>query len=337
MILDYYSFLKAVYVSPRINFGYAFNPLTTLRSAVGVYYQSPGYEKLVDNQTFYNLTGEAGDRLKAERSIHFILGLDRWLNNEWQLRVEGYYKRFDNLVMQERQTAYKYEFTLANPNNHDPAYMKNPANWVRSSEKLPYDSTTANPVNSGSGDSYGIEFSLEKKYSSPKTKLTGWVNLSISKTTRDLYGYEKPFRFDQPIIANVVMNYKFNNWFEIGARWSYSTNFPFTKPIGVTPRVNNDSLVINPLTHQVIFNLDMGGDANRYNARRPDYHRLDLRFTAYATFWRADWSFYLDVVNVYNRKNVLGYKYTLNSDLSIKQETTGMVPILPTLGVSAKF
>jgi len=28
---------------------------------------------------------------------------------------------------------------------------------------------------------------------------------------------------------------------------------------------------------------------------------------------------------------------TNNSDLSIKQTTTGMVPILPTIGVSAKF
>lgn len=335
--MDYYSFLKAVYISPRINFGYIINPLTTIRSAVGVYYQSPGYEKLVDNQTFYNLAGDVGDKLKAERSIHFILGLDRWLNNEWQLRVEGYYKRFDNLIVQEKISASRYEYYLVDPNNHNPSYMKNPLNWYRSTDKVAYDSVTSNPVNGATGDAYGIEFSLEKKYSSPKTKLTGWVNFSISKTTRVRDGLEKPFRFDQPIIANVVLNYKVNNWFDIGARWSYATNFPYTKPIGVTPRIVNDSLVINPLTNQVIFNLDNGGDDNKYNERRPDYHRLDVRLTAYATFWKADWSFYLDIVNVYNRKNVLGYKYTLNSDLSIKQTTTGMVPILPTLGLSAKF
>jgi hypothetical protein len=335
--LDYYSYLKAVYVSPRINFGYIINPLKTIRSAIGVYYQSPGYEKLVDNMTFYDLTGVAGDRLKAERSIHFILGLDRWLNNEWQVRVEGYYKRFDNLIMQERIKSSRYEYYLYDPNNHDPNYVKNPLNWYKSSEKVPFDSVTTNPINGGTGDAYGIEISLEKKYTSPTTKLTGWVNLSLSKTTRNMYGYEKPFRFDQPIIANVVLNYKVNNWFEVGARWSYATNFPYTKPVGIIPRVYNDSLVVNPLVNQVLFNLDNGGDANRYNERRPDYHRLDVRLTAYASFWKADWSFYLDVVNVYNRKNVLGYKYTLRSDLSIKQETTGMVPILPTLGVSAKF
>lgn len=335
--MDYYSYLKAVYVSPRINFGYIINPLTTIRSAVGIYYQSPGYEKLVDNQTFYDLQGEAGSRLKAERSLHFVLGIDRWLNNEWQLRIEGYYKRFDNLINQERIKSSRYEYYLYDPNNHNPAYIKNPANWYRSSEKIPFDSVSSNPVNGTTGDAYGIEFSLEKKYTGPKTKLSGWINLSISKATRTRDGLEYTYRFDQPIIANVVLNYKVNNWFDIGARWSYATNFPYTKPIGITPRVYHDSLVVNPLANQVLFNLDYGDDNNRLKERRPDYHRLDLRLTAYAYFWKADWSFYIDIVNVYNRKNVLGYKYTLNSDLSIKQTTTGMVPILPTIGLSAKF
>lgn len=335
--LDYYSFLKAVYISPRINFGFIINPLTTIRSAVGLYYQSPGYEKLIDNTTFFDLSKTNGEYLKAERAIHFILGLDRWLNNEWQVRVEGYYKRFTNLVVQEKLTGYHYLYSPNDPNNHDPSYLKNPSNWNRSAEKIAYDSITTNPINGATGDSYGVEFSLEKKYTSPSTKLTGWINLSLSKTTRVRDGIELPFRFDQPIIANFVLNYRVKSWFEIGARWSYATNFPYTEPKGITPRIANDSLVINPLTHQVIFNLDAGTEADRFNSRRPDYHRLDIRLTAYTKFWHADWSFYIDVVNVYNRKNVLGYKYTLQPDLSIKQETTGMVPILPTIGLSAKF
>lgn len=335
--LDYYSYLKTIYVSPRINFGYIINPLTTIRSAIGVYYQSPGYEKLVDNMTFYDLKSEYGDRLKAERSIHFVLGLDRWLNNEWQFRVEAYYKKFDNLINQQRIQAKKYEFYLIDPNNQDPNYIKNPLNWYRSSEKLPYDSIATTPVNGTTGDAYGIEFSLEKKYTSPTTRLSGWVNLSLSKATRERDDLSYTYRFDQPVIANIVLNYKVNSWFEVGARWTYATNFPYTKPVGITPRIYNDSIVVNPLANQVLFNLDYGEDENRLKERRPDYHRLDVRLTAYAYFWKADWSFYIDVVNVYNRKNVLGYRYTLNTDLSIKQETTGMVPILPTIGVSAKF
>lgn len=335
--LDYYSFLKKVYISPRFNVGYAFNPITTLRASVGLYYQSPGYEKLVDNQTFYDFTSPQVNDLKAERSVHFVLGIDRWLDNFWLLKVEGYYKKFDNLIVQQKLTGYKYQFTLLDPNNQDPDYMKNPSNWVRSQDKLPFDSLTAIPTNNGAGDSYGFEISLEKKYTGPKTKLYGWINYSYSHATRDRYNLHYLFRFDQTHNINIVLNYRINHWLELGARWNYSTNFPFTPPVGVTPRVAYDSLVVNPFTNQVIFNLDYGGDDNRYSERKPAYHRLDIRLSAYTKFWGADWSFYLDVINVYNRKNVLTYGYTISSDLSLKQKVTGMIPILPTLGISARF
>jgi len=334
---DYYSFLKKLYISPRINIGYSVNPLTTIRSSVGLYYQSPGYEKLIDNQTFFDLSGNIGENLKAERSIHLVLGLDRWLNSEWLLKVEGYYKRFDNLIVQEKLTGYRYQYFLYDPNNNDPAYRKNPANWYRSVDKLPFDSLTTRPVNVSTGDSYGIEFSIEKKYVSTDTKFSGWANVSFSRAVRSRYGLELPFRFDQPVIANIVLNYRILRWFEISSRFTYSTNFPFTNPVGVTPRIANDSLVVNPFTNQVVFNLDYGNDNNRLKARRPEYHRLDVRLTAYTHFWGGDWSFYIDVINVYNRQNVLMYNYSLNPDLSIKRKTTGMIPILPTLGISARF
>lgn len=335
--LDYYSLLKKVYFSPRFNVGYAFNPLTTLRGSVGVYYQSPGYEKLVDNQTFYDLENPQVTDLKAERSLHFVLGVDRWLNSSWLLKLEGYYKRFDNLIVQQRLYAYRYTYSLIDPNNHDPAYMKNPANWVRSQDRKQIDSLTSIPVNVGTGNSYGFELSLERKYTGPTTKLYGWINYSLSKATRERYGVESTFRFDQTHNVNIVLNYRVNSWFEVGARFNYASNFPFTEPVGITPRIVSDTLVVNPLTNQVIFNLDYGDDANRFATRRPAYHRLDIRLSANTRFWKADWSFYLDVINVYNRKNVLTYSYSIGTDLQVKQKTVGMFPILPTLGVNARF
>ena len=234
-------------------------------------------------------------------------------------------------------TAYKYKFTPLDPANNDPNYLKNPLNWVRSAERFAVDSVTSIPVNASSGDAYGFEISLERKYTGPKTKLFGWINYSYSKATRERYRSEAPFRFDQTHNINIVLNYRVNSWFEIGARWNYASNFPFTEPVGITPRILNDSLVVNPLTNQVLFNLDYGTDENRLSSRKPAYHRLDLRFSAFARFWNADWTFYLDVINVYNRKNVLNYDYNLNSNLQITQRTTGMFPILPTFGINAKF
>ena len=85
-------YLQKLYLSPRFNMGYIIDPVTTVRAAMGLYYQSPGYEKLVDGRTFFNLTDIDGSTLKAEESTHFVLGIERWLDNEWQAKIEGYYK-----------------------------------------------------------------------------------------------------------------------------------------------------------------------------------------------------------------------------------------------------
>ncbi|KUG26585.1 hypothetical protein ASZ90_003568 [hydrocarbon metagenome] len=47
--------------------------------------------------------------------------------------------------------------------------------------------------------------------------------------------------------------------------------------------------------------------------------------------------FYLDVINVYNRSNVIGYDYYINDDLTIGREKSTMFPILPTLGFNVRF
>jgi len=334
--MDYYSYLDKIYLSPRINFGYALDPLTTIRLSTGLYFQSPGYEKLVDGQTFFDLTGN-GKNLKSERAIHFVLGIDRWLNSEWLLKLEGYYKKFDNLIVQQKTTGYRYQFSLADPNNSDPQYIKNPDNWIRSFTKLPFDSLTTVPVNDGKGYSYGFEISLEKKYITSSTKIYGWINYSLSYAKRERDGLIIPFRFDQRHIVNIVMNYRLLNWLEVGIRWNYASNFPITPPVGLKPRSINDNLVINPLTNDVVFSLDYGEESNRYSDVRPAYHRLDARVSAFTNFWGADWVFYIDVLNVYNRKNVLGYDYYLTGDLQIRRNTVGMIPVLPTIGINARF
>ena len=334
---DYFQIIRTPYLAPRLNVGYAFDPITTLRASAGVYYQSPGLEKLIDTRTFYDLSNAAEIGLKAERSYHFIAGIDRWLNTEWFAKAEGYYKRFENLIEQQRLTGYRYEFTLKDPTITDPAYIKDVKNWIRSSERLPYDSITTNPINTGSGYAYGFELSLEKRNSSSRSKISGWANYSFSVSKREKFGITQPYRFEQTHVANIVMNYRATNWLEFGARWTYATNFPFTPPVGVTPRIVGDSIATNLLTGEALFNLDFGSDENQYSTKRPAYHRLDFRVSAYTHFWSTDWTFYLDVINVYNRKNVLGYDYSLNSDLSIKRTTVGMFPILPNIGINARF
>lgn len=86
---------------------------------------------------------------------------------------------------------------------------------------------------------------------------------------------------------------------------------------------------------QVIYDIDFGNQ--KFNSRKPAYHRLDIRLNFLADFWNLDWNFYLDVVNVYNRKNVIGYDWYITEDLKLDKKQNNMFPILPTLGFAVKF
>ncbi|RPI15427.1 MAG: hypothetical protein EHM58_14115 [Ignavibacteriae bacterium] len=334
---DYYDILRKAYLSPRINLSYAFDKLTTLRAGAGIYYQSPGYEKLVDGQVFYDLTPEKTHRLDAERATQFIFGFERWLTSEWLAKFETYYKKFDDLVVQEKLTGYRYQYYINDPNNQDPNYISNPTSWTRSAVKLPYDSLTSTPVNGAKGAAYGFEFYIEKKSLSPESKLSGWISYSLSWAQRDRDGLLSPFRYDQRHSLNIVANYRILKWLELGARFNYSSNFPYTKPLGIKPRVVNDSLAVLPIINKVQFDFNFGGESNKLADKKPDYHRLDLRVTAYTNFWNLDWSFYIDVVNVYNHKNVIGYDYYIDENMKLAIKSIGQFPILPTIGLSARF
>ena len=100
--------------------------------------------------------------------------------------------------------------------------------------------------------------------------------------------------------------------------------------------VTDTGVKIKTVRDRVLLDLDFGGLSNFFNARKPPYHRLDVRVTYNAKFWNADWSFYLDVVNVYNRRNVVAYDFSISKG-EIKRKPISMLPILPTFGISVKF
>lgn len=335
--LDYFAINKKAYLSPRFNISYALDKVTTIRGGTGIYYQSPGYEKLIDAQIFFDLSEEKANKLEAERSVHLIAGIERWLTSDVLVKAEGYYKQFSNLIVQEKLTGYRYEFYRYDPNNNDPDYLRNQNNWYRSNEKLPYDSVTATPVNGANGSAYGFELYIEKKPVNPSAKFTGWLSYSLSFANRYRDGITTPFRYDQRHSVNLVANYKILPWLELGARFNYSSNFPVTLPVGIRPRVVGDSLAVLPYLNIVQFDFDFGGDANKFADKKPVYHRLDIRATAYTKFWGVDWGFYLDVINVYNRQNVIGYDFYIDDNLQVKIKPIGQFPILPTIGVNARF
>jgi hypothetical protein len=344
--LDYYDILDKVYLAPRVSFSYALDDITTLRAMWGLYYQSPGYEKLLDGGVLYNLSDNYTHQLTAERAIHYVVGIERWLSSEWNVKLEGYYKDFGNLYHQQIVHGSSY-FTEPIPGKN----QKYPSGWTLPATVIG-DSVTQIPVDGSYGEAYGLEFFLAKKNILPGSRLSGWVSYAIAFANRIEDGKKYPFRFDQRNTVNLVLNYKVNSWLECGIRWQYGSGFPYSKPLGIKPRViladlNLDGTPETPVIatrkgsensdgeEQVIYDIDFGN--HKLNARKPEYHRLDVRINFAADYWDLDWIFYIDVINVYNHSNIIGYDYYITDKLTLGRDATTMFPIIPTLGFSIKF
>jgi len=336
--IDYYTIINRAYVQPRLNLSYRLDPITTLRGAWGMYCQSPGYEKLLfDQYSFFDLSS-ASSNLGAEKAMHFVLGLDRWIDNRWQLRIESYYKKFSDLIVQSYVPGTLYTTSqVPGGDPHLPSGWTSPAAYIG-------DSLTTIPVNRATGQSYGVELLLEKRNAESSDRLSGWLGYSLASAVRVNGDITIPFRFDQRHTVNLVLDYRASSWLDLGIRWKYGSNFPFTQPVGIKPRIVTSTengvpvkILQTDSKGNVVFDIDRGGDANRFSGRLPAYHRLDLRATAHAGYWGLNWDFYLDVINVYNRKNVFAYRFWIRDDLTIGRGETTMLPILPTLGFSVRF
>lgn len=336
---DYFGFLRRGVVSPRLSLSYALSPITTLRAAWGIYYQSPGYEKLLDRQVFLDFTHPRARQLKPEAAMHAVLGLERMLTPDWRLRVEGYYKRFWNLVVQERVPGTVWTTSLLP--GADP---RKPESWTQP-VAVPGDSLTLIPVNGATGDAYGVEILLHRLYNLEQSPLYGWVSYALSWAYRQQGGVRYPFEYDRRHVINLVLGWRISKRFELNATWTYGTGFPWTAPVGIKPRivVERDSAGtpvarIDTDWRGVAFVVDREGLENRNRSRLPDYHRLDLRVTAYTNWFGKTWSLYLDVANVYNRANLLAIAYRVDPEtLQIQERPIRMLPILPTFGVTVSF
>lgn len=337
---DYFAFIGRQYLSPRLSASYAIDAISTVRAAFGLYYQSPGYEKLFDRQVFLDLTDPSISSLRAESSIHYVLGYERMVTDEWQFRTEAYVKTFDDLILQDvvEGTQYSVERVPG-------ADISTREGWTTPIATRG-DSLTARPVNSATGLAYGFEVMLQKVANVNPNSLYGWASYSLAWAERYRDGLTIPFNFDRRHSFNIVGGWRAYDWLDLSVTFTYGSGFPWTDAVGIEPRVllREDAQTgekrpeLDVDWRGVVFNVDRGGLENLNRARLPDYHRLDIRGTTYASWYGLEWSFYLDIVNVYNRRNIIARNWRVDREtLELEMRETAMLPILPTLGFSVAW
>jgi hypothetical protein len=183
-------------------------------------------------------------------------------------------------------------------------------------------------LNQGQGFARGMELFIRHR---PSERFLGWLSYaySISKRRDRPKASERLYSFDQTHVISLVASYFISPSFEVGAKWHYSTGTPYTPVVGaVTNPDNYDDYSAYPVPRfKPLF-----GDIN--SKRLPSFHRLDLRLDKQFNFRTWKLGVYLEILNAYDRKNVLAIDY--NQDYS-KEKQLYQLPIIPILGVNMEF
>ncbi len=191
--------------------------------------------------------------------------------------------------------------------------------------------TNPNPIpgegyfNTGTGYARGVEFFLRQP---PTERFFGWIAYSLSSSQRQDAPGETPypFAYDEPNVLTIVGSYKLNPGWDIGFKVLYSTGAPWTPVLSAPSTV----VTVNGAPTTIYDPIYASADS----ARLPDYRRVDFSTSFKTVYDTWEWKVYLDIVNLFHTKNVLGYQY--NSDYTQTTEELDL-PFLPYLGVEVTY
>ncbi len=335
--LDWSGVNRRATLSPRVAASLRLGDATQLRGAFGLFTQSPGYEKLVQSDTFVDLSGDLGRSLRYAKAAHAVIGVEHDFARGLSARVEGYWKGLSDLVVGRLETEEERLARLA-------AYDFPP----ELASSLPVDPIiTSFPVNGAEGRSWGFDVFVQKR-PTPGARVTGWASYTWGRAERQEYGLTLPFEYDRRHAASVVGSWRISRRWELGATARAFSGFPRTPVLGlrVSATETSDSRLVPALDAEgrYVYETTSGGVSNLSTARLPGFFRLDLRLSWKPGGDAGRWLLYLDVINATNRDNVgqLEPRLAYDPESALDQprlvlEPTAAIPFLPSVGVRFRF
>jgi outer membrane receptor protein involved in Fe transport len=181
---------------PRINLAYQLGTATRLRASWGRYQQFQGINEL-------QVEDGVDEFFPAQKADHLILGVERDLPGDFQLRVEAYRKDY-------RQLKPRFESLF------DPLSLVPELRWDR--VRIAPDSARA----------HGVEWLLTRRSADP---WNGWLSYTWSRVQDVVDGTEVPRSWDQTHAVNAGLTWSSAPWqATLAATWH--TGWP-TTPVTV--------------------------------------------------------------------------------------------------------
>jgi hypothetical protein len=177
------------------------------------------------------------------------------------------------------------------------------------------------------GDAWGGDILLRKHAGA----LRGWIAYGYTRTIRRAGGVEFPPAHDRRHTLNVIAFLPGPLGSDMGVRFGLGSPLPYTGFIGEW-----DHRLYDATTHRFFDSEKEPISAGINSLRYPAYTRLDVSFRWQFEKWGGQWEPYLQVANVYNRKNP--FLYVFDFDEAPPTRTgVSQIPLLPTFGVEFWF
>ncbi|HVE65381.1 MAG TPA: TonB-dependent receptor [Thermoanaerobaculia bacterium] len=259
-----------------------------------------GWGHYFQSQRGYELLVEDGDtRLyPAERSEDWVAGFEH-------LFAEG----APHPLVALRAEVYRR--TVTDPR---PRYE----NLYEPYEVLPESSLDRFRVEPDRGVAEGAELFLQGESGE---RLEWWLNYSLSRSEDEIDGERFPRQIDQRHTFNADVNYRLGRNWNVNLAWRFHTGWRVTpvvveiaggEPVPVAGRLNSEQL--------------------------PDYHRLDLRLSRRWPSRSGSVTAFLDVQNLYDRKNVAGFDLELDGETGETVRSVERWPgLFPSVGITWEF
>ncbi|MCB0746535.1 MAG: TonB-dependent receptor [Ignavibacteriae bacterium] len=169
----------------------------------------------------------------------------------------------------------------------------------------------------GFGFARGAELYVQFK---PSSNLVGWISYSysLSKRKEGTIRTQEYFAFDRTNLISAILNYRFEEVWAVGAKFRYGDGTPYTPVIGK----NYDNSNYIPIL------------GRQNSSRYPAYSRFDLRLTRQLSLANYPIELYLEVLNLFNSKNVVHWMY--DNEYSNRTSMT-VLPTIPVIGINLKI
>jgi hypothetical protein len=288
--------------SPRLHALVRLSDRTSLRAGWGHYRQRQG---IADENAF--------DRLNryfpSELSKQWTIGLEHRYAAGGSLRAEAYHKVGSHL----RPILRNWKGGLnVFPESAEDRILVYPEASTSKGLEIYHDRRMGNRINIRAG--YALSF-VEERVSRID---------QVNDPLKPPFDSTHPWPQDQRHALNLDVIYRASSNWSITSAYTFHTGWPYTKEIGVpvTRRNGAQDLAVRP--------------DSLYGGRLPSYQRVDLRLTRRKQTPTSDWRFFIEVINLTNHENVLGYDvYTVRDpNLRLQRDTETWFSILPSLGFS---